>query len=61
MPRSLASSQGCSLAIMALSNRTLTIAVWYGVTLVKLCVINYSDSSAVRHQMHSSKKSELDY
>ena len=35
--------------IMALSNRTLTIAAWYGVTVVKLCVINCSDSRTVRH------------
>ena len=35
--------------IMALSNRNLTIAAWYGVTVVKLFVINCSDSRTVRH------------
>ena len=35
--------------IMALSNRNLTIAAWYGVTVVKLCVINCSESRNVQH------------
>ena len=39
----------CMTYIMGLSNRTLTIAAWYRVTVVKFCVINCSDSRTVRH------------
>ena len=35
--------------LLALSNHTLTIAAWYGVAVVKLRVINCSDSRTVRH------------
>ena len=35
--------------IVALSNHTLTIAAWYGVTVLKLCVINCSNSRTVWH------------
>ena len=35
--------------IMALSNLTLTIAAWYGVAVVKLCVINCNGSRTMRH------------
>ena len=35
--------------IMALSNHPLTIAAWYWVTVVKLCMINGSGSRTVWH------------
>ena len=35
--------------IMALSNLPLTAAVWYWVTVVKLCMINGSSSRTVHH------------
>ena len=35
--------------IVALCDHTLTFAAWYGVTVLKLCVINCINSRTVRH------------